>query len=144
MADRVVIGRVVGTFGLKGFLKVWPETDFPERFEPGNSLFIGESSYEVVELQWHKKQARIRVKGVRRLAEAEPLIGMDVSVPSEDLPELEEGEYMVGDLIGLEVFDESGKLLDEAFVSRADKFLNELVWMAKTLRYGRENIALES
>jgi NAD(P)H-dependent FMN reductase len=42
------------------------------------------------------------------------------------------------------VFDESGKLLDEAFVSRADKFLNELVWMAKTLRYGRENIALDS
>jgi NAD(P)H-dependent FMN reductase len=42
------------------------------------------------------------------------------------------------------VFDESGKLLDEAFVVRADKFLNELVWMAKTLRYGRDNIALES
>jgi NAD(P)H-dependent FMN reductase len=42
------------------------------------------------------------------------------------------------------VFDESGKLLDEAFVARADKFLNELVWMAKTLRYGRDNIALES
>jgi NAD(P)H-dependent FMN reductase len=42
------------------------------------------------------------------------------------------------------VFDESGKLLDEAFVSRADKFLNELIWMAKTLRYGRENIALDS
>jgi NAD(P)H-dependent FMN reductase len=42
------------------------------------------------------------------------------------------------------VFDESGKLLDEAFVARADKFLNELVWMAKTLRYGRDNIALDS
>ena len=42
------------------------------------------------------------------------------------------------------VFDDSGKLLDEAFVARADKFLNELVWMAKTLRYGRDNIALES
>src|SRR2546427_11145786 len=42
------------------------------------------------------------------------------------------------------VFDESGKLLDEAFVSRADKFLNELVWRAKTLRYGRLNIALDS
>jgi len=27
---------------------------------------------------------------------------------------------------------------------RADKFLDELVWMAKTLRYGRDNIALDS
>jgi NAD(P)H-dependent FMN reductase/predicted RNA-binding Zn-ribbon protein involved in translation (DUF1610 family) len=41
------------------------------------------------------------------------------------------------------VFDESGKLLDPAFVGRADKFLNELIWMAKTLRYGRDNIADE-
>jgi NAD(P)H-dependent FMN reductase len=40
------------------------------------------------------------------------------------------------------VFDASGKLLEEAFIKRADKFLDELVWMAKTLRYGRENIAL--
>jgi NAD(P)H-dependent FMN reductase len=42
------------------------------------------------------------------------------------------------------VFDESGTLLDQAFVGRADKFLNELIWMAKTLRYGRDNIALDS
>jgi NAD(P)H-dependent FMN reductase len=40
------------------------------------------------------------------------------------------------------VFDESGKLLDQAFVRRTDKFLEELIWMAKTLRYGRDNIAL--
>jgi hypothetical protein len=42
------------------------------------------------------------------------------------------------------VFDESGNLLDQAFIGRADKFLNELIWMAKTLRHGRDNIALGS
>ena len=42
------------------------------------------------------------------------------------------------------VFDASGNLLDQAFVGRADKFLNELIWMAKTLRYGRDNITLDS
>jgi NAD(P)H-dependent FMN reductase len=42
------------------------------------------------------------------------------------------------------VFDETGKLLDHAFIKRADKFLYELVWMAKTLRYGRANIELDS
>jgi len=40
------------------------------------------------------------------------------------------------------VFDEGGNLLDEAFVRRTDKFLAELIWMAKTLRHGRERIAL--
>jgi NAD(P)H-dependent FMN reductase len=41
------------------------------------------------------------------------------------------------------VFDESGKLLDEAYIRRLDKFLKELIWMAKVLRYGRENVPVE-
>jgi NAD(P)H-dependent FMN reductase len=36
------------------------------------------------------------------------------------------------------LFDESGKLLDENYVRRVDKFLQELIWMARVLRYGRE------
>lgn len=39
------------------------------------------------------------------------------------------------------VFDSEGVLLDMAYPRRIAKFLNELIWMAKTLRYGRENIA---
>jgi NAD(P)H-dependent FMN reductase len=38
------------------------------------------------------------------------------------------------------LFDEQGKLLDQSYVRRVDKFLNELIWMARVLRYGRENI----
>lgn len=41
------------------------------------------------------------------------------------------------------VFDESGRLLDEAFLRRIDKFLKELIWMARALRHGRESIALD-
>jgi NAD(P)H-dependent FMN reductase len=41
------------------------------------------------------------------------------------------------------VFDESGKLLDESYVRRLDKFIKELIWMSRVLRYGRENISLE-
>lgn len=41
------------------------------------------------------------------------------------------------------VFDDTGRLLDDALIRRTDKFLDELVWMAKTLRYGRDNIALK-
>jgi NAD(P)H-dependent FMN reductase len=41
------------------------------------------------------------------------------------------------------VFDQTtGALLDASYVKRADKFLGELVWMAKTLRHGRESVAL--
>jgi len=38
------------------------------------------------------------------------------------------------------LFDENGTLLDESQIGRLDKFFKELIWMAKTLRYGRENI----
>jgi len=37
-------------------------------------------------------------------------------------------------------FDAAGKLLDDAYIARADAFLDELVWMAATLRWGRENV----
>ena len=39
------------------------------------------------------------------------------------------------------VFDEDGKLLDESFIPRVNKFLDELLWMARVLRHGRENVA---
>ncbi len=37
-------------------------------------------------------------------------------------------------------FDEDGKLLDDGFVRRTAKFLDELIWMARVLRHGRENV----
>jgi NAD(P)H-dependent FMN reductase len=40
------------------------------------------------------------------------------------------------------IFDESGELLDLAYVKRIDQFLKELIWMSKVLRYGRENVTL--
>ena len=40
-------------------------------------------------------------------------------------------------------FDHDGRLLDDAFIRRIDKFLKELIWMAKTLRYGRDHVELD-
>ena len=39
-------------------------------------------------------------------------------------------------------FDAEGNLTDAAYVRRLDKFFGELVWMAKVLRHGRENVSL--
>ncbi len=40
------------------------------------------------------------------------------------------------------LFDADGKILDNAYVRRIDKFLGELIWMSKVLRYGRENVSI--
>lgn len=39
------------------------------------------------------------------------------------------------------IFDESGKLREDAHVRNLDSFLDELIWMAQTLRYGRDNFS---
>ncbi|HEY1272161.1 MAG TPA: hypothetical protein VGF08_09265, partial [Terriglobales bacterium] len=45
--------------------------------------------------------------------------------------------------IAQKVFTAEGKLLDESYIRRIDKFLKELIWMAKTLRYGRERVSVD-
>jgi NAD(P)H-dependent FMN reductase len=42
------------------------------------------------------------------------------------------------------VFDTEGRLLDKAYLRRIEKFLNELIWMTTTLRYGRQSVSNES
>jgi NAD(P)H-dependent FMN reductase len=39
------------------------------------------------------------------------------------------------------LFDKDRNLLDQSYVKRIEKFLKELVWMSKVLRYGRENVS---
>src|SRR6266436_5168279 len=39
------------------------------------------------------------------------------------------------------LFDEQGKLLDQNYVLRVNKFLDELIWMSRVLRHGRERVA---
>ena len=39
-------------------------------------------------------------------------------------------------------FDASGNLLEDAYIKRTEKFLDELIWMATTLRHGREQVRI--
>jgi NAD(P)H-dependent FMN reductase len=41
------------------------------------------------------------------------------------------------------VFSEDGRLLDEAVIRRSERFIKELIWMAKVLRHGREHVGVD-
>ena len=41
------------------------------------------------------------------------------------------------------VFAEDGRLLDDALVRRSDRFIRELIWMSKVMRYGREQVMID-
>lgn len=40
-------------------------------------------------------------------------------------------------------FDQNGALIEAAYERRLDKFIKELIWMARVLRYGRETVSIE-
>lgn len=119
----VNIGRIVGVFGLIGQIKVQPTTDFPERFEPGSSVFIAGKRYRVDRTHWHKAQVRLKLRGISSVNAAEEFVGKWVQVPLTDRPQLEKNEFYANDLIGLTVQDPSGKVLgkiDEIFPAAQD------------------------
>ena len=41
------------------------------------------------------------------------------------------------------VFADDGRLLDDAVIRRAERFIKELIWMAKVLRHGRDQVTVD-
>jgi 16S rRNA processing protein RimM len=103
---HVVVGEVVGVFGIKGAVKVEPRTDFPSRFAKNARLFLGGVPVTVVECHWHKGQARVRLAEVATPEDAEKKRGQLLTVPGDETPKLAKDEYLTRDLIGCRVIDE--------------------------------------
>ena len=113
--DWLEIGKIVSPQGLSGELRVYPNTDFPERFEePGKRWLLrpGETELEVVELLHgryleNKNLYVIKLKGVSDRHQAENMRDCRFFVPVSDRPKLAKGEFHVIDLLGLQVFMQS-------------------------------------
>ncbi|AFY39825.1 16S rRNA processing protein RimM [[Leptolyngbya] sp. PCC 7376] len=110
--EWIVIGKVVAAQGLKGEIRVNPSTDFPERFEVAGQrwLRMPNQSPESVELERGRRVPGknifvVKFEHVVDRNHAETLRGAEILVRAGDRPELEEGEYHVSDLIGLNVLD---------------------------------------
>lgn len=112
MEKQVVIGTVIAPHGVRGDLRILPQTDHPEQFLELSYLLLEDGrSLPVTSARFHKRMILMKCKGVDTMNDAELLRGKKVLINSEDLPQLEEGEYYVADLIGLPVFDTAGTQL---------------------------------
>ena len=104
------IGKSVSTHGLKGEVKVYPETSFPERFLEMERVLLGDESYQdvyVIESARIQKNAVILgFRGISDSQAAEALIGKTLFITEDELYELPEDHFYVFDLIGLLVIDE--------------------------------------
>jgi len=115
MQERLEIGQIVNTFGIKGQVKVVPFTDDITRFDYLKNVYVKNKKetkqYEVEEVKYHKNFVLLKFKGINYMEEAETLRDSFLEVDREDAIPLEEDTYYIVDLIGLEVYSDENKLL---------------------------------
>jgi len=120
------IGTIVKPQGIRGELRVFPTTDDPTRF----SLLVGEeiilrdsknteTPYKLLQARPHKGLVIIKLDGVNDRNISETLVRNIIIIPDEKAIPLEDGEYFVRDLIGLDVVTETGE-----HVGKLSKVLN--------------------
>jgi 16S rRNA processing protein RimM len=111
------VGKIVAAQGLKGEVRIYPNTDFPERFEqPGTRWLLrpGEQTPEPIELLSGRYVSNkglyvVQFAGINDRNQAEALRDCRLIVPETDRPPLEEGEFHVIDLLGLVVIDQASQ-----------------------------------
>ena len=111
--DLVKIGQITSPQGIRGEVRVFPLTDFPERFKTLRTALIGPDARPVgVRFKGLLKNLVIlEIDGVSDRDQAEKLRLQYLQVPKTEVHPLPEGHYYVFDLVGLDVVDPEGKPL---------------------------------
>ena len=120
MSEWIEIGKIVAAQGLDGEVRVYPDSDFPERFiEPGKRWILRPNKSEPEPIEFlggryipGKGLYAVEVEGVEDRDGAEALRGCKLFVEKTDRPYLEPDEFYVQDLIGMEVINQlTGEIL---------------------------------
>lgn len=109
--DTITVGRIIGTHGLKGTLKIKSFTDFAdERYKKGNTLFIEHEDklipITIEGFRTHKGIDLVDVEEYRDINQVEKFKGSHVLIKESDRNTLEKDAFYFNELIGLEVYQE--------------------------------------
>ena len=112
MEDLLQIGVITTTHGIRGEVKVYPTTDDVHRFEELNSLLLDTGrEYRELEIQnvkYFKQYAILKFRGIDNINDIEKYKGKSLYVTRENAQHLDEDEYYIADLIGMELYLEDG------------------------------------
>ena len=115
MQKRLEVGQIVNTFGIKGEVKVTPFTDDINRFDNLKKVYVKtrkeDKLYKVEGVRYHKNMVLLKLEGIENPEQAELLKNAYLEIDREDAIPLEEGQYFIVDLIGLDVYTDEGNLL---------------------------------
>ena len=115
MDKYFVIGNIVNTQGIKGELRILPSVDDIERFKLLDKIYVDRKGnitiYEVENVRFHKQFVLMKLKGIDDMTSAEKLKGTIAKITESMALPLEEDEYYIGDLYGMDVITDDGKEL---------------------------------
>lgn len=110
--NLIVIGQIVAPHGVRGELRVTPLTDFPDRFTKLKSVLLNDgSSLQIEGVRNHKQFILLKFRGINTMDEANLMRGKLIHVDRKDLVPLPEGHYYQFEIIGLQVYAETGEYL---------------------------------
>lgn len=113
--DIVVMGRVVAPYAVRGWLKLQTYTEYLDSLLDYPVWHVGQGgnwiTCRLLDGKVHGQYLLASLEGVDDRTGAEALVGREVAVLREEMPEAEEDEWYWDDLIGLEVLNLAGEAL---------------------------------
>ncbi len=137
---HLILGEILRPHGIRGELRMRILTDYPERIGKMESVYLGTdpdgkvTTYTVESMRMNAPYALLKLKGIDDRNTADRLRQLMVMIDLEHAVPLEAGEFYLYELIGVEVFTESGELLGN-LTEVLETGAND-VYVVKGSRYG--------
>lgn len=113
--NMLQVGVITATHGIKGEVKVFPTTDDIKRFDYLKKVFIdsreGLIQVKVAGVRYFKNLVILKFKGINDINDVEKYKKCPLLVTREDAVPLEEGEYYITDIIGINAVSDDGVVL---------------------------------
>ena len=116
MTADLRVGVIIKPHGVRGELKVYPTTDNPSRFDEITHVKLIQQGrplgdFKVEGVKYFKDIVILKLEGFGSINEVESLKGAELYIPREEGAALNEGEYYIADIIGMEVVTDDGTKL---------------------------------
>lgn len=109
--SKISVGKVVNTRGLRGEVKIYPYIDELESFNEFSYLIVNDVKYDIKGIKFFKNMVFITFDGIDSIEKAQNLKNFDAFILEEDLPKLNEEEFYIKDILGMDVVTDSGEHL---------------------------------